>query len=37
MGEVDVIDPSSKKPLCINGICTNAQSRNNVLPATKKL
>ena len=32
MGDGDVIDPISKKPLCINGVYTNVQSRNNVFP-----
>ncbi len=29
LGDGDVIDPLSKKPLCINGVYTNLQSRNN--------
>ena len=32
MGDIDAIDPLTKKPLCIEGLCTNVQSRNNVFP-----
>ncbi len=33
MGDVDVINPLTKKPLCVEGVYTNVQSRNNVFPA----
>jgi hypothetical protein len=32
MGDVDAVDPISKKPLCIDGVYSNIQSRNNVFP-----
>ena len=32
MGDIDAIDPLTKKPLCIEGVYTNVQSRNNVFP-----
>jgi hypothetical protein len=32
MGDIDVMDPLTKKPLCIEGLYTNVQSRNNVFP-----
>ncbi len=33
LGDVDVIDPLTKKPLCVEGVYTNVQSRNSVFPA----
>jgi hypothetical protein len=32
MGDVNVVDPISEKPLCIDGGYSNIQSRNNVFP-----
>jgi hypothetical protein len=32
MGDIDAVDPVTKKPLCIEEVYTNIQSRNNVFP-----